>query len=137
MGCSALRGKSFVPHNSPVLTSSDFRIILKSFLKLEEEEQIKIALLDASHTHTNAHFCSTAFATVLVSIASFTINSAFCAFCAFGAFWRVLRVLRVLRFKSKNIVANGFDSSPKPGKGVWPRSWKCNSTCDELYSSVY
>ena len=84
MGCSALRGKSFVPHNSPVLTSSDFRIILKSFLKLEEEEQIKIALLDASHTHKR---------TLLLN----SICDRSCLHCFFHHQQRVLRVLRVWR----------------------------------------
>jgi len=135
MGCSALRGKSFVPHNSPVLTSSDFRIILNSFLKLEEEEQIKIALLDASHTHTQTHTFAQQHLRPFLS--PLLLSPPTARFARFARFWRVLRVLRVLRFKSKNIVANGFDSSPKPGKGVWPRSWKCNSTCDELYSIVY
>jgi len=98
MGCSALRGKSFVPHNSPVLTSSDFRIILNSFLKLEEEEQIKIALLDASHTHTQTHTFaqqhlrpflsplllspSTARFARFARLARFGAFCAFCAFCA-------------------------------------------------------
>lgn len=92
MGCSALRGKSFVPHNSPVLTSSDFRIILKSFPKLEEEEQIKIALLDASHTHTQTHTFAQQhlrpFLSPLLlspSTARFARFGAFCAFCAFCA----------------------------------------------------